>query len=188
VKNIKSITIANIVLIFTISIVFVSCENDIETINKITTIQKMPTLVVDSLETIFSDSGMVRMKIFAPEYIKYEQPDKKYDEYPKGINVKFFNNHSEIEAVLTCRYARYFADNGLWEAKFDVVVENILSKEKLNTELLYWDMSKELIYTPKYVKITTIDGPFNGEGNESPQDFLKWRIIKPYGSIDVKDE
>lgn len=188
IKNKTNINVKNVVLIFIISTMFICCKNDIETVNKITAVNKLPSLVIDSLETIFSDSGVVKIKIFATEYFKFEQPEKNYDEYPKGINVEFYNDYNEVEATLTCRYARYFTEDELWEAKFDVVAKNMETEEVLNTELLYWDMTRELIYTPKYVKITTNDGPFNGEGFESTQDFLKWKILKPYATIEVRDE
>ena len=60
--------------------------------------------------------------------------------------------------------------------------------EKINTELMYWDMKKELVYSDKYVRITTEDEILTGDGFESNQDFSEWKILKPAGVISIKDE
>jgi hypothetical protein len=48
--------------------------------------------------------------------------------------------------------------------------------EKLETELLYWDQKKALIYTDRFVKITTEDQIVQGYGLESDPRLSKRRI------------
>jgi hypothetical protein len=124
----------------------------------------------------------------AAELVRYNKPERNYDEYSKGLYIEFYNDFYEVEATLKCNYARYLIDKDLWEAKFDVDVSNLSTGEKLNTELLYWDMKKELIYSDKFVRITRPDEILFGEGFESTQDFLEWKILKPAGSKNIKDE
>lgn len=50
----------------------------------------------------------------------------------------------------------------LWEARDEVVVINAEGK-KLETEQLFWDMKKEIIYSERYTKLTA-DGQIL-EGN-----------------------
>ncbi|MBQ1695579.1 MAG: LPS export ABC transporter periplasmic protein LptC, partial [Bacteroidales bacterium] len=87
-----------------------------------------------------------------------------------------------------CSYARFLIEKELWEIKSDVEVDNISRNEKINTELMYWDMKKELVYSDKYVRITTEDEILTGDGFESNQDFSEWKILKPAGVISIKDE
>lgn len=49
-------------------------------------------------------------------------------------------------------------------------------------------MKAERIYSDKFVRITTEDEILYGEGFESNQEFTNWKIIKPTGSIKIKDE
>ena len=73
----------------------------------------------------------------------------------------------------------------------DVVAQCKSSKlsdkgEKLNTEHLFWDEKKEMIYSDVFVKITTKDEIIMGEGLESNQDFSRYKFKKIKGTISVK--
>jgi lipopolysaccharide export system protein LptC len=171
IKTIKNII--NIVLIILISTIFFCCKNDIEEVNKLTVSNDRPSFQVIDLETSFSDSGQVKVKIYAPELVRYERGELQYDEYPEGVNVEFYNSVMEVTGTLRCNYARYLIKEERWEAKSDVEVNN---------------MKKELIYSDKFVRITTAEEILFGEGFESNQDFSKWKILKPTGTINVKDE
>lgn len=183
-----NLNIKTIVLLFIISTIFVCCQNDIEKVNQITETNKLPAFVVENFETTYSDSGMLKVKIFAPALIKYNKIDRNYDEYPKGLNVEFYNKSMEISATMKCRYAKYWVEKDIWEAKFDVEVNNIEAQEKVNTELLYWDVKREFIYSDKFVRITRPSEILLGEGFESNQNFSKGKILKPTGSINISDE
>ncbi|MDD2633982.1 MAG: LPS export ABC transporter periplasmic protein LptC [Bacteroidales bacterium] len=178
----------NVVLVFIIGTTFFSCKNDIEQVNKLTVSNDRPSFQVIDLETSVSDSGQIKVKIFAPELIRYERVEVQYDEYPKGLNVEFYNSLMDITGTLRCNYARYLIKDEIWEAKSDVEVNNNAEEERINTELLYWDMKKEIIYSDKFVRITTAEEILFGEGFESNQDFSKWKILKPTGTINVNEK
>ncbi len=173
---------------FLVSTIILCCKNDIETINRITKSNTLPSFTVTDLETSFSDSGRIKLKIYAPELVRYDKTEVQFDEYPKGIKVEFFNSAMEVTGTLKCNYAKYLINEEIWEAKSDVEVNNSAAAEKINTEQLYWDMKKEIIYSEKFVRITTADEVLFGDGFESNQEFTKWKIIKPTGSINIKDE
>jgi LPS export ABC transporter protein LptC len=187
-KKLKTNKIVIVVLVFCISTIFVCCKNDIEKINQITESSQLPTFVVKDLETSFSDSGRIKVKIKSPELIRYDKVDKKYDEYPQGIQVEFYDSKMNVTGTLKCQYAKYLIAEELWEAKSNVEVNNSAKAEKINTELLFWDMKKELIYSDKFVRITTATEILLGNGFESVQDFSKWKILKVTGTISIKDE
>lgn len=178
----------NIVLAIIASAIFVSCKNDIDTVNLLTSRTNMPTFSVFGFETVYSDSGRVMVELKAKDMSRYEGKNLKYDEYRYGLNVRFFDLDGSVTATLKCSYARFLIDKELWEIKSDVEIDNISRGEKINTELLYWDMNKELVYSDKFVKITTEDEILTGDGFESNQDFSEWKILKPAGIISIKDE
>ncbi|HRG51298.1 MAG TPA: LPS export ABC transporter periplasmic protein LptC, partial [Bacteroidia bacterium] len=72
------------------------------------------------------------------------------------------------------------------EAKRNVVVINVKG-EKLNTEHLIWDAVTKKIYTKEFVKITTKDEVLLGEGLTADQDFSKYTILHPTGTIAIND-
>jgi hypothetical protein len=55
-------------------------------------------------------------------------------------------------------------------------------------EHLIWDRAENKIYSNEFVKITTDDEIIMGEGFESNEQFTKYRILKPKGTITKEDE
>lgn len=159
-----------------------------EIIHEITAEKNIPTFIIKELETYYSDSGMVKVKIIAPEMTRFERGKIRFDEYPHGIKVTFFDEYLNTTATLTSQYAKYFIDDELWEARNNVEVINYAEDESLNTEVLFWDLQKEKIYSDKFVRIKTYNEILFGRGFESNQDFTQWRILKPTGKIMIEDE
>lgn len=178
----------NIVLAIAASAIFVSCKNDIDRVNFLTSRNNLPTFSVSGFESVYSDSGRIMVELKAKDLARYEGQKLKYDEYRYGFNVRFFNEDGSVSATLKCSYARFLIEKELWEIKSDVEVNNLNNGEIINTELLYWDMTKELVYSDKFVKITRENEILTGEGFESNQDFSEWKILKPTGVINIKDE
>lgn len=184
----KIFLIINIVLAFLASTIFVSCKTDIDKVNMLTSRSNLPTFSVYGFETTYSDSGKVMIELKSKEMSRFEGKNTKYDEYRYGFNVRFYDENDSLASTLRCSYARFIIEKELWEIKTDVEIDNIKRKEKVNTELLYWDMNKELVYSDKFVKITTEEEILMGDGFESNQDFSEWKILKPTGIISIKDE
>lgn len=166
---------------------FFSCQNDIEIINTLTSEIDFPTESIQHLESIYSDSAKIEIRIKAPEVKRYGNATEPYMEFSKGIEVLFYNDQAEISSQLTAKFAIYNETEKLWEARDSVVAINV-NGEVLNTDLLFWDEEKGLIYSNKFVKITTDDEVLFGEGFEANQDFSDWVIKKPKGTIYLEEE
>ena len=111
--------------------------------------------------------------------------------FPKGVKLigYIYGAYPDTAYSITANYAINNETIGLWEARGDVVAINI-DGEQLNTELLFWDENKEIIYSHKFSRISTEDGVFYGEnGFEAKEDFTKWKLININNStVNVKDE
>lgn len=166
---------------------FFSCKNDIEIINTLTTVSDFPTESIQHLESIYSDSAEIQIRIKAVEVRRYGNANLPYMEFPKGIEVLFYNDQAEVSSQLTANFAIYHETEKLWEARDSVVAINV-NGEILNTDLLFWDEERGLIYSNKFVKITTSDEVLFGEGFEANQDFSDWIIKKPKGTIYLEEE
>lgn len=164
-----------------------SCKNDIELINNLTSVSKLPTQSITYIESIYSDSAKIQILVKAPKLDRYGNSDEPYMEFPDGIEVYFYDNNEEVKSQLTAKFAIYHESIELWEARDSVVAVNV-EGEVLNTELLFWDEKKRLIYSNTFVKITTANEVLFGEGFEANQDFSDWVIKKPKGTIYLEDE
>ncbi len=171
-----------VITVFLGIVMLCSCKNDIDIINTFTEIHNLPTQSVRNLETIYTDSGKIQIKLLAPELRRFSNVEEPYIEFPTGIKVVFYDHNQKPESQLTAKYAIYFEANELWEARDSVIAVNNLG-DTLNTELLFWDEKKELIYTDKFVKITTENEVIWGEGLEANQEFTDWKIKNVKGTI-----
>lgn len=182
--NIKSIAV------IVLTAMLLSCSNQISDVEKFSSDNDNVGMSGKDLTMIYSDSLVVRYKIKAKEYIEYDgEEDDKYREFPKGINVKSFDEAGTFEASIKAQYAKYFTMKNLWEARTAVEVSNAEGR-KLNTELLYWDTEKGIIYTDKYVRITTPDGQIieGNQGFKSDQNMKNIELTKISGEIYLSDD
>ena len=161
-----------------------ACENDKAEIERVTERRDGPAEVIHNLETLYSDSGIVKVKVTAPLLERFTGENPR-SELPKGIYIEFFNDSLKVISHLKARYAIQDLRERTWEAREDVVVVN-QKGEQLNTEKLVWDERKELLSSDRFVKITTPEEIIFGEGFEANQDFSRYRIFNVKGRITVK--
>ncbi len=161
----------------------VGCENDIEKINMITGKDNFPVESSTDLEILYSDSGMVKVKVQAAVMNRFDT-GKVVTVMPEGLHVEFYDRELEIISTLDANYAIRFDSDQSMEARDSVVVVNIKG-EKLETEKLIWNEKAARIFTDQFVTITTKDKVIYGEGFEANQDFTNYRIYKIKGTITI---
>jgi LPS export ABC transporter protein LptC len=166
---------------------FTSCENDIEVIKSLSGDQLLPSQSMINAEIIYTDSARLQLRITAPEIHNYSNAAEKYTEFPRGVFAEFFDRAGNVESQLNSKYAIYYTDNELWEAKDSVVVINS-EGEILNTDQLYWDERLKIIYSNAFVRITRPQEVIMGEGFEADETFSRWKIKKIQGTIYIQDE
>lgn len=164
---------------------FFSCQNDIEKINFIANLEKLPTESVNDAEIFYSDSAKLAAKLNAKR-IDHYLGKRSYTVMPKGIKIIFFNSAELPETEMKADYAIKYDDMDIIEAKRNVVVINEKG-EKLNTEHLIWDQKHDKIESDVFVKITTKKEILMGNGLVSNQNFTKYKILKLRGTIQVKE-
>ncbi|MDX9726962.1 MAG: LPS export ABC transporter periplasmic protein LptC [Bacteroidales bacterium] len=175
-----------IFLLIIIALSVVSCEKKSITYDKID-ILTFPSLTARDFTTTYTDSGNIQLILAAPLMETFDREDEPYSEFKKGLEVFFHDGHEEPVASVTAKYAKYVDEKKLWELKDSVVAVNEAG-ERLETELLYWDQKKALIYTDRFVKITTEDQIIQGYGLESDPRLSKRRIKNLSAIIYIEEE
>lgn len=164
-----------------------SCENDIKKVQKFAVKQDSAIVSAKDIEVKYTVNGRLKVIMKAPILNRYlEYQGKSYSEFPKGINLIFFDEFGKISSKMRANYSIYYEDKGVWEAQYDVVAVNE-KNERLNTEYLIWYQETEKISTDRFVTMTTQDGIIHGKGFESNQDFTKWEILEGSGIINVEN-
>lgn len=182
-KNILSAA-SNTVLLAVL--VFVSCQsNRKEDLQAVEDFQERPGMSAFDLETVVTDSGFYKYRFSTPELYKYDNTEKPYTDFPKGISFRMFDRDStRIKSSITCKNARYYNTENLWELNNDV--EAMTEKgDILNTEQMFWNTKEHVIYSDKFVKITTASQIIMGYGFESDERMSKYEIRRPSGQIEV---
>ena len=170
------------------AIMLLACKNDIKEVNALAEREKRPDMTGENLELVYSDSARIKYRVLAPEYIKVNREKEKYEEFPKGIHVLSYDPAGKMIGSIKAKYAKKLEDVMLWEARNEVVIINAEGK-KLETELLYWDMKKELIYSDRYVKLSA-DGQIieGNNGFHSDQNLNHPVFENISGSIEVEKQ
>jgi LPS export ABC transporter protein LptC len=166
-----------------------SCENDIATIKALNEDLNIPMQTGTNVEITYTDSGLVKIKLIAPELKRFSRENDPYYEFPKGLKVLFYQPDGKVESHITADYALFFEKQQLWEARNNVVAKNERTNEQLFTEHIFWNQKEETIYSDQFTKIVKADGTFCGEkGFEARQDLTKWKLYRSKGTVNVKDQ
>ncbi len=158
-----------------------SCENNIETIKKITSEDTLTGVSAYNIEYQRSDSGRLQFTLKAPVMIRYEGKEP-YTEFPKGFTVYMYDKDETEKAYISANYGINYAQKKYMKARNDVVIKNFKTHEQLNTENLDWDQRKKMIYARSFVKITAPDKLIFGDSLEAKEDFSRRKIYNIHKS------
>jgi len=164
-----------------------ACKNELKDIAAIDFNDSLPDISARNIDFTFSESAMVQVRLTGPVMHAFEGDDPSMV-FPEGFRVEFYDSAFNITSTITGNYGIHYREKQLMEARNNVVVINYETGERLDTEELIWDMKKELIFSNKFVKITSDNGVMYGDGLEAEQDFSKRRIINPSGEIEVEED
>lgn len=161
-----------------------SCENDEGEINSLYS-KKLGVEEGINIKLTFTTGGKTKAVLTSPLMLRV-QDTVTYIEFPKTLEVKFYNEESNVESTLTALYARYKESQNIVFLKDSVKIVNDKG-EKLFTDELYWDRSRtgSEFYTDKPVRIRTLTHIIDGVGMEASQDFKQRVIRKVTGMIKV---
>lgn len=180
-------------IVFVLAVLFTgtaflsSCEKTKKEVFSELQIKDMPALSARNYETMYTDSGKVTMIMRSPLIKQYTGEEDPHTEFPEGLKLFFYNGTKVPQASIASQYARYNKKDELWELRDSVVVVSEKG-EILETELLYWSEPKELVWSDRFVKITSKDEIIMGTGFESDPRLTRLKIKNVSATIYISDE
>ena len=177
----------SIVVLLGIAMLF-SCENKMSDIDKLTSTDVNTDNNITDLDMIYTDSGIVKLRLKAPLAIIHADKKEPHKEFPDGLEVFFFKDRDTIvENYLRANYGINYEKKHLTEVRGDVIVVNEKG-DTLKSEKLFWDSKKKLIYSDELVRIIQEDQVIIGEdGFEADESFSYYSIKNSSGDISVDD-
>jgi LPS export ABC transporter protein LptC len=165
--------------------VLLSCENDMEAVKALATIEDTKVDVADSLRMVYTENGIVRAVVTAGKILKWNPPDNK-TEFTEGLTVTFFQEGKQV-SVVTAEYG--VNDEKLQEMKVsgNVIMENNRD-EVLKTASLTWDEKNKRIRADGGLSVRTPYEVAYGTGLDSDEDFSNYTIQRIRGIFSVDDD
>ncbi|GAC1602167.1 MAG: hypothetical protein NVS3B25_30400 [Hymenobacter sp.] len=161
-------------------LVLAACEKKAATGPKL--VYTGPLMETTNVLTLVSDSAKLKFQLTAPLEQQFENGDILY---PKGMVVTFYSADGKKTVIntLSAHYGKVDKAKNLYIMRGDVRVVNVPQEQRMNTEELFFDKAKQLIYTDSamFVKVTTPTEYLTGYGLTANQNFSRYRITKPEG-------
>ncbi|MCK9305754.1 MAG: LPS export ABC transporter periplasmic protein LptC [Bacteroidales bacterium] len=178
--------VLGVAVTFVIATAVFSCKEHLPVTGSLVR-EETPTTVVEDMTFTQTNSGIISMWVTAPRMERYSEGEEPYDLFPMGINVKAYNYEGALETEITSRFARHKTarENEIWEAYGNVVVQNYIKGERMETDTLFWDRKNQKIFTHTMVRLTTPDLFMQGFGMESDEMARNAKILKPFDSYAI---
>ena len=171
-----------------VAFVVISCKGKLGEAAAID-LSETPVQTVTDMFIVQTENSGLQMRAEAPLMEKYERGDTlSYELFPEGFNVFGYTDDGLLETKITsdnARHLKYKDGRETWEAFGNVVVQNLIKQETMETDTLYWDQKEEKIYTHCYVKMYSPQGFMQGYGMESDQRARDSRIFNPFNSYGI---
>ncbi len=169
-----------------VAFIVYSCKGKLQQSDDIN-LDEIPVQSVRDMFVVQSENGLLQMRMEADLMERYENDTVSYELFPEGFAVFGYNEEGLLETEITSDNARHekFEKGGLetWAAFGNVVVKNVINRERMETDTLYWDRKNERIYTDCYVRMYSPKGFMQGYGMESDQRARNSTIFNPFDSF-----
>ncbi|MCK5824374.1 MAG: LPS export ABC transporter periplasmic protein LptC [Ichthyobacteriaceae bacterium] len=186
--NKSKILLKSIAAIFMGAMLF-SCENDMKKVKEITNTDINTDNKITELNMVYTDSGIVKLRLLAPIAIIHEGEEKPFREFPEGLEVFFYKDRDTVvENYIKSDYGISWGKEKLAELKGNVIVVNT-DGDTIKTEQAFWDSKKKIIYSDKQVRIIQENQEIIGkDGFEADESFSYYTILNSSGDINVDND
>ena len=116
----------------------------------------------------------------------FDQMNPKFYALEKGVKLELLDSLKQVESMIEADTAYNFYEKDLWELRHNVHAENI-KKEKFDTQLLFWDNSKGLIYSDSLIRIEQDKQVIIGHGFESNNNLTDYTIRHTEGVFPIQE-
>ena len=168
---------------FAVAFIVYSCKGKLDVAEKLD-LKETPVQTVDNMFVVNTENGVLQMRMEAYRMERYDNDSLSYELFPDGFAVYAYTADGLLETQIVSDQARHLnykeTKKEVWEAFGNVKVQNVIKKEVMETDTLYWDRKNEKIYTHCYVKLYSPDGFMQGYGMESEERARHSVIKKPF--------
>jgi hypothetical protein len=175
-----------------------SCESTQRELDKINK-KQLAIEEARNVESYLSQAGIVKARLTAPVMIRHTA-DSVRVEFPKTLHTEFFLDPEKllqagiaidtqvVESHIYSLYGKYTEYDNKVYLRDSVVAFNVLKRDTLWCDELWWDQDKRIIYTQSRFRYKTHDGQdMKGDGKntgfQAKQDFSEYTLFHSKGTM-----
>lgn len=174
-------------MVLSLMLSFTACQEEREHVAPAIYPQdSVATMVSYGVNTLISDSGIIKYRIVAEEWEVNQNRQPSRWIFEKGLFLEQFDLAMHVQSYIQCDTAYYFDMLRLWELRGRV---RILTKKGLrfSSEELFWDEKTHEIYSNKYSHLITADKELHGNRFRSDENMTKYSVKTTRGYFDRGD-
>ena len=115
-------------------VVFSSCKNELEDVRSLD-YNNSPITIAKSINSIYTDSGIVSSKLISPKMYNFSNMDFPYFEFPESVEIILYDKNKN-ESIITADYVISYNNTDLVDLRSNVIIITS-SNDTLYTCLLY---------------------------------------------------
>ncbi len=151
-----------------------SCREDVDA--SALEVYDGPMNMAINIHLVKSDSAIVRSDIKAPKQLEFANGNL---EFPEGIEIQIFEKDGTLSTTIRADRGYLLKQENTFKGEGNVQVNNLIKDQKLQSEELFWDRMKKIIYTEKFVRVQN-GGLFSyGSGFEADETFSNYTLKNP---------
>ena len=152
-------------------------------------LSSVPLQTIDDMFAVQTKNGVVVMRIEAPVMERYDEDKFSRETFPKGLSVYSYTDEGLLETMMFSDDAIHKTEKSsgteTWSAFGNVVIQNVIKQETLETDTLYWDQGSDELYTDCYVRMYSPDGFMQGYGMRSEKKGRNSILLRPFNTYGV---
>lgn len=171
-----------------VAFIVYSCKSRLSVAERLD-LSKTPLQTVDSMYMLQTKNGKIEMRIRTGVLQRFDNDSVSHEYFPDGLWVYAYTDDEVLESTIVSDEASHEKNKKtgeeIWKAFGNVVIRNLTRQETMETDTIYWDRSKQEIYTDCYVRMYSPDGFIQGYGMRSDERARNSIILKPFNNFAV---
>ena len=165
-----------------------ACSKErVETKSLNVNIDSLYTARMIKLNTLISDSGMIRYRMIAPVLLIYERPERNEWVFPQGLILRPYDTVSGNKVFIKADSAIRSSATEEWELIGHVQVQGP-EGQRLNTHRLFWQRDQRRLYSHDTTYFFTQGRELRGSSFEATDDLSWYQILNNKGMIEYDEE
>lgn len=186
--SLPCVVLSRVLIVLAGLLFLAACSKErVETKNLAVNIDSLYSARMVQLNTLISDSGLIRYRMTATELLIYERPERNEWVFPHGLLLRPYDTISGSKVFIKADSAIRRTQNEEWELIGNVRVQGP-NGQRLNTHRLFWLRDSRRLYSKDTTYFFTQGRELRGSHFEATDDLSWYEIYDNRGVIEYEED